>query len=79
MAWHHDYASVDAIDPTDPQYGDTQPQQVLEDGSLGTWGPGFGESGDRQRLRRLQGRPHRQLGRSVPADHELPDVDARRT
>ena len=45
VAWHHDFASGDALDPSDPNYGDAQPQQVLENGSLGVWGPAYGESG----------------------------------
>ncbi|HEY1814679.1 MAG TPA: TonB-dependent receptor [Kofleriaceae bacterium] len=44
IAWHHDHATVDALDPSDPQYGDSQVQQVLEDGSLGVWAPAYGEN-----------------------------------
>ena len=44
VSWHRDKTNQDAIDPADPNYGDAQPSQVLEDGSLGVWGKGFGET-----------------------------------
>ena len=38
VGWHRDHVQTDALDPS--LLG--QPLQVLTDGSLGTWGPGFG-------------------------------------
>src|SRR5262249_42970140 len=40
LGWHRDYVQSDALDPT----LESQPQQVLIDGDLAHWGPGFGES-----------------------------------
>ncbi len=45
VAWHRDFATGDALDPSDPTYGNSQPLEILENGSLGVWGPGYGESG----------------------------------
>ncbi|HMG55778.1 MAG TPA: TonB-dependent receptor, partial [Kofleriaceae bacterium] len=38
VGWHRDHLQTDALDPS--LLG--QPLQILTDGSLGTWGPGFG-------------------------------------
>jgi outer membrane receptor protein involved in Fe transport len=43
VGWHRDTRNVDAIDPS----VQNQPLQVLSNGNLGTWGPGFG--GETQR------------------------------
>ena len=40
LGWHRDSANSDALDPT----MENQPQQILVDGDLNHWGPGFGES-----------------------------------
>lgn len=44
IGYHRDSQRSGAIDPGNPEYGDSQPRQVLIDGSLNRWGPGFGES-----------------------------------
>ncbi|MFT3692560.1 MAG: TonB-dependent receptor [Kofleriaceae bacterium] len=44
VGYHRDSLNTDAVDPSDPQYGNQSPSQVLVDGDLNHWGPGFGES-----------------------------------
>jgi outer membrane receptor protein involved in Fe transport len=49
VAWHRDHSTGGALDPTDPDYGNSQPLQILENGTtntqnLGVWGAGYGES-----------------------------------
>jgi outer membrane receptor protein involved in Fe transport len=44
IGYHRESFKTSAIDPTNPDYGNNQPSQVLLDGDLNRWGPGFGES-----------------------------------
>lgn len=44
VGYHRDSLRSNALDPTHPIFGNDQPQQVLVNGDLGVWGPGFGES-----------------------------------
>ena len=44
VSWHRETDKAGGIDPTDPEYGDNQPRQILEDGDLNHWGPAFGEA-----------------------------------
>jgi len=44
IGYHRDSYNTNALDPNDPAYGNAQPLQILQDGDLNTWGPGFGES-----------------------------------
>ena len=49
VAWHRDHAEGGALDPADPNYGNSQPLQILENGNsftqnLGVWGAAYGEN-----------------------------------
>lgn len=44
IGYHRDSLRSDSLDPTNPDYGNSQPRQILIDGDLGRWGPGFGEA-----------------------------------
>lgn len=44
VGYHRDSVESNSLDPTDPAYGNSQPRQILIDGDLNRWGPGFGES-----------------------------------
>ena len=44
IGYHRDSFNTDALNPDDPDYGNSQPLQILLDGDLNRWGPGFGES-----------------------------------
>jgi outer membrane receptor protein involved in Fe transport len=44
IGYHRDSLNTNALDPSNADYGNSQPGQVLVDGDLNRWGPGFGES-----------------------------------
>jgi outer membrane receptor protein involved in Fe transport len=44
VGYHRDSVNTNALDPSDPDYGNGVPSQALIDGDLNRWGPGFGES-----------------------------------
>lgn len=44
VGYHRDSLRSNALDPAHPIFGNDQPLQVLINGNLGHWGPGFGES-----------------------------------
>jgi outer membrane receptor protein involved in Fe transport len=37
VGWHRDYVTSDALDPSDPNFGNNVPLQVLQNGSLNFW------------------------------------------
>ena len=44
IGYHRESFKTSALAPDDPNYGNSQPSQVLFDGDLNRWGPGFGET-----------------------------------
>jgi outer membrane receptor protein involved in Fe transport len=44
VGYHRESVNTNALDQSNPDYGNSSPSQELIDGDLNHWGPGFGES-----------------------------------